>query len=146
MCFLKRQNHFRAILSFHKSDCDYSKLDFRMVIKLFQSKFSTLNSLIRFSVNLFGQLVSLPTRGFYSFCVLNSISSSIVLQEIVFDNCAHQMTFLVFLISWASHTLACFPSPLRQFYTQNPCPHETKQVLRQRVEDEYRRWKCKYVL
>lgn len=43
--------------------------------------------------------------------------------------------------SWASHTLACFPPPLRQFYTQNPCPHETKQVLRQRVEDEYRRWK-----
>ena len=55
---------------------------------------------------------------------------------------------LVFLLSvffsWAGHTLACFPAPLRQFYQENPCPHETKQVLRQRVEDEYRRWKCKY--
>lgn len=48
-------------------------------------------------------------------------------------------------ISWARHTLACFPQPLQQFYAQNPCPHETKQVLRQRVEDEYRRWKCKYI-
>ena len=45
--------------------------------------------------------------------------------------------------SWASHTLACFPAPLRQFYQQNPCPQESKQDLRQRVEDEYRRWKCK---
>ncbi|XP_058942997.2 mediator of RNA polymerase II transcription subunit 23 [Pocillopora verrucosa] len=45
--------------------------------------------------------------------------------------------------SWASHTLACFPQPLQQFYAQNPCPHETKQELRQRVEDEYRRWKTK---
>ena len=50
---------------------------------------------------------------------------------------------LYFLFSWASHTLACFPAPLRQFYQQNPCPQETKQDLRQRVEDEYRRWKCK---
>lgn len=43
--------------------------------------------------------------------------------------------------NWASHTLACFPAPLRQFYQQNPCPQETKMDLRQRVEDEYRRWK-----
>ncbi|KAK2574606.1 Mediator of RNA polymerase II transcription subunit 23 [Acropora cervicornis] len=43
--------------------------------------------------------------------------------------------------NWASHTLACFPAPLRQFYQQNPCPQETIQDLRQRVEDEYRRWK-----
>ncbi|XP_068748521.1 mediator of RNA polymerase II transcription subunit 23-like [Montipora capricornis] len=43
--------------------------------------------------------------------------------------------------NWASHTLACFPAPLRQFYQQNPCPQESKQDLRQRVEDEYRRWK-----
>ena len=50
---------------------------------------------------------------------------------------------LCFLFSWASHTLACFPAPLRQFYQQNPCPQETKMDLRQRVEDEYRRWKCK---
>lgn len=49
----------------------------------------------------------------------------------------------IFLFSWASHTLACFPAPLRQFYQQNPCPQETKQDLRQRVDDEYRRWKCK---
>ena len=107
-----------------------------------------MNSLIRFCANFFSQLGSLPTGAVYSFCVVNSIllEKSIVQAEIVFVNAAHQITFLVFLISWASHTLACFPPPLRQFYTQNPCPHETKQVLRQRVEDEYRRWKCKYIL
>lgn len=63
--------------------------------------------------------------------------------EIVFDVNAYMYDFSCF--SWASHTLACFPQPLRQFYTQNPCTHETKQVLRQRVEEEYRRWKCEYL-
>ena len=49
------------------------------------------------------------------------------------------------LFSWASHTLECFPEPLKQFYPPNSLRQETKQVLKQRVEEEYRRWKCKYL-
>ena len=73
-----------------------------------------------------------------NYYVLTSLVNLKALGLIVFNF----FTFFT-LTSWASHTLACFPQPLQQFYAQNPCPHETKQELRQRVEDEYRRWKSK---
>lgn len=42
--------------------------------------------------------------------------------------------------SWASHTLACFPSILNTFFSQNSTPKENKQQLKKSVEEEYRNW------
>lgn len=40
--------------------------------------------------------------------------------------------------SWASHSLACFPPALNEFFTQNNSPLENKQLLKKNVEEEYR--------
>lgn len=42
--------------------------------------------------------------------------------------------------SWASHTLACFPTILNTFFSQNSTPKENKQQLKKSVEEEYRNW------
>uniref|UniRef100_A0A1I8MQB3 Mediator of RNA polymerase II transcription subunit 23 n=1 Tax=Musca domestica TaxID=7370 RepID=A0A1I8MQB3_MUSDO len=42
--------------------------------------------------------------------------------------------------SWASHSLACFPPALAEFFTQNNHPVENKQLLKKSVEEEYRTW------
>ncbi|XP_075165990.1 mediator complex subunit 23 [Haematobia irritans] len=42
--------------------------------------------------------------------------------------------------SWASHSLACFPQALAEFFAQNNHPVENKQLLKKSVEEEYRTW------
>lgn len=42
--------------------------------------------------------------------------------------------------SWATHSLACFPSALNEFFTQNNTPIENKQLLKKSVDEEYRNW------
>lgn len=42
--------------------------------------------------------------------------------------------------SWASHSLACFPPALNDFFVQNNHPVENKQLLKKSVEEEYRNW------
>ncbi|XP_037947513.1 mediator of RNA polymerase II transcription subunit 23-like [Teleopsis dalmanni] len=42
--------------------------------------------------------------------------------------------------SWASHSLACFPPALNEFFTQNSHPIENKTLLKKSVEEEYRNW------
>uniref|UniRef100_A0A1A9X3H6 Mediator of RNA polymerase II transcription subunit 23 n=1 Tax=Glossina brevipalpis TaxID=37001 RepID=A0A1A9X3H6_9MUSC len=42
--------------------------------------------------------------------------------------------------SWASHSLACFPTVLSEFFSQNNHPIENKQLLKKSVEEEYRNW------
>ncbi|XP_053964046.1 mediator of RNA polymerase II transcription subunit 23 [Anastrepha ludens] len=42
--------------------------------------------------------------------------------------------------SWASHSLACFPPALNEFFVQNNHPLENKQLLKKSVEEEYRNW------
>ncbi|KAK2179642.1 hypothetical protein NP493_478g01045 [Ridgeia piscesae] len=43
--------------------------------------------------------------------------------------------------SWSSHTLACFPSAIRDFFHQNAVPREDKAILKRNVDAEYRKWK-----
>uniref|UniRef100_T1J7Z5 Mediator of RNA polymerase II transcription subunit 23 n=1 Tax=Strigamia maritima TaxID=126957 RepID=T1J7Z5_STRMM len=43
--------------------------------------------------------------------------------------------------SWSSFTLVCFPPVLADFFQQYPVPKENKAQLKQRVEEEYRKWK-----
>ncbi|XP_013404828.1 mediator of RNA polymerase II transcription subunit 23 [Lingula anatina] len=42
---------------------------------------------------------------------------------------------------WSSHTIACFPPALAEFFQQNPVPREEKTTLKRMVETEYRKWK-----
>ncbi|XP_061399738.1 mediator of RNA polymerase II transcription subunit 23 [Musca vetustissima] len=42
--------------------------------------------------------------------------------------------------SWASHSLACFPPVLVEFFSQNSHPVENKQLLKKSIEEEYRTW------
>lgn len=42
--------------------------------------------------------------------------------------------------SWSSHTLACFPPALSEFFALNNHPIENKQLLKKSVEEEYRTW------
>lgn len=43
--------------------------------------------------------------------------------------------------SWSSHTLACFPPALQEFFQHSMPAREDKSVLRRNVETEYRLWK-----
>jgi len=42
--------------------------------------------------------------------------------------------------SWPMQSLACFPSALNEYFTQNNQPPENKQQLKKAVEEEYRTW------
>uniref|UniRef100_A0A1A9V0S8 Mediator of RNA polymerase II transcription subunit 23 n=1 Tax=Glossina austeni TaxID=7395 RepID=A0A1A9V0S8_GLOAU len=42
------------------------------------------------------------------------------------------------LHSWASHSLACLPTVLSEFFTQNSHPIENQQLLKKSLEEEYR--------
>ena len=46
--------------------------------------------------------------------------------------------------NWSSHTLACFPPFLAEFFQQNPVPKEDRASLRRNIDSEYRRWKSEY--
>ncbi|XP_077861463.1 mediator of RNA polymerase II transcription subunit 23-like, partial [Saccoglossus kowalevskii] len=47
--------------------------------------------------------------------------------------------------NWASHTLSCFPAPLQQFFRQNPATQENRAAMKKSVEEEYKKWKCKFL-
>lgn len=42
--------------------------------------------------------------------------------------------------SWPSHSLACFPTVLSEYFAHNNHPLENKQLLKKSVEEEYRNW------
>ena len=43
--------------------------------------------------------------------------------------------------SWSSHTVACFPPALAEFFAQHPITREDKTALKRNVDAEYRTWK-----
>ena len=43
--------------------------------------------------------------------------------------------------SWPSHTTACFPACLTEFFHENPIPREEKSNLKRNVETEYKKWR-----
>ena len=42
--------------------------------------------------------------------------------------------------AWESHSLACFPPALNEFFAQNNIAVENKQLLKKSVDEEYRNW------
>ena len=49
------------------------------------------------------------------------------------------------LHSWSKHTLQHFPQSIQQFFMQHSATMESKPALKQRVEDEYSKFKSKFV-
>lgn len=47
--------------------------------------------------------------------------------------------------SWSSFTLMCFPNVLAEFFQQHQAVKENKAQLKRSVEEEYRKWKSKYL-
>ncbi|CAB4012225.1 Mediator of RNA polymerase II transcription subunit 23 [Paramuricea clavata] len=48
-------------------------------------------------------------------------------------------------MNWSKHTLEHFPYSIQQFFTQHTAPMESKPALKQRVEQEYNKFKSKYL-